>query len=118
MPAHRPGRVAGGVDGAQFVAGDVQRVTILDGAEVLVGVRHSPQHVIGGVQQHRGVECLGEFGRHGHVVVVTMGAHHRHHVTAADGHHNWSRVVGGVEDHDFVVVTDDPDVVVDFPTAT
>src|SRR4029079_99679 len=41
----------------------------------------------------------------------------RDHVAAADGVDDRARVVRGVEHHDVVVVPDDPDVVVDFPTA-
>ena len=86
-------------------------------AEVAVGVGHPPQHVVGGVQQHRGVERLAQFGGDGDVVVVAVGAHHRDHVPAADGVDDRLRGVGGVEHHHIVVVADDPDVVVDVPTA-
>src|SRR6185312_1740723 len=64
-----------------------------------------------------GVECLAEFGCHRHVVVVAVRADHRHHVPPADGQQDRARVVGGVEHHHLRVVADDPDVVVDFPTA-
>ena len=81
-------------------------------------MRHSPQHVVSRVQQHRCVQRLAEFGCDRDVVVVAVRAHHRHHIATADGHHDRARVVRGVENHDLGVVTDDPDVVVDFPTAT
>ena len=86
-------------------------------AEILVGMGHSPQHIIGGMQQHRGVQRITQFGRHRHMVVVAVGADHRDHVAAADGVDDRTGVVRGVENHHLVVVADDPDVVVDFPTA-
>jgi hypothetical protein len=51
------------------------------------------------------------------VVVVPVGAHHRDHIAAADSHDDRARIVGRVEHHDVGVVSDEPDVVVDFPTA-
>src|SRR3954468_20120507 len=96
---------------------DTQRVAVVDRAEILVRVRHSPEHVIGRVQQHRGVQCVSEFGCDSHVVVVPVRADHRDDVPTADGHHDRARVVCGVEDHDLGVVPDEPDIVVDFPTA-
>jgi hypothetical protein len=51
------------------------------------------------------------------VVVVAVGAHHRDHVAAVHGLDDRRRVVGGVEHHHVGVVADQPDVVVDFPTA-
>src|SRR6202034_220580 len=85
---------------------------------VLIRVRHSPQHIIAGMEQYRRVERFAEFGGHGHMVVVTVRAHHRHHVASADGCQDWRRGVRGVEDHDVGIVAEQPDVVVDFPTAT
>ena len=70
------------------------------------------------MEQYRRVERIAEFGGHGHMVVVTVCAHHRHHISATDGRHDRFRGVRGVEDHDVGIVADDPDVVVDFPTAT
>ena len=69
------------------------------------------------MHQHGRVERLGQFGGDGDVVVVSVRAHHRDHMPSADGHDDRARVVGGVEDHHLRVVTDQPDVVVDFPTA-
>lgn len=51
------------------------------------------------------------------MVVVAVRADHRNHLAAADGVDDRSRVVGGVENHHLGVVADQPDVVVDFPTA-
>ena len=82
-------------------------------AEVLVRMRHSPQHIVGRMQQRRGVQCIAEFGRDGDMVVVAVRAHHRHHMPPADGHHDRAGVMGGVEHHDLRIVADDPDVVVD-----
>ncbi len=94
-----------------------QRLAVADRAEVLVRMGHSPQHVIGGMQQHRGVERVTQFGRDRDMVVVAVRADHRDHVAAADGVDDRAGVVRGVENHDLVLVADDPDVVVDFPTA-
>src|SRR6202044_24254 len=69
------------------------------------------------MQQHRRVEYFAEFGGHGHVVVVAVGAHDRHHVATVDGFHNRGRGVGGIKDPHVGVVAHQPDVVVDFPTA-
>ena len=113
-----PGGVAGGVQRAQFGAGDAERFAIGHRAKVLVRVRHPPQHIIAGMEQYRRVERFAEFGGHGHVVVVAVCAHHRHHVAPTDGCHDRRRGVRGVEDHDVGIVAEQPDVVVDFPTAT
>src|SRR6476661_5637614 len=80
-----------------------------------VGVAHLPQHVVAGVQQHRGVHALGQFGGDGDVVVVTVRADHGVHVPVPDRIDDRLRGVGGVDDHDVGVVTDQPDVVVDVP---
>ena len=53
----------------------------------------------------------------GDVVVVAVRAHHGDDVPAADGVLDRLGVVRGVDDDHLVVVADDPDVVVDFPTA-
>src|SRR5262245_13646062 len=81
-------------------------------------MRHSPQHVVSRMQQHRGIQRLAELGRHRNVVVVAVRAHDRHHMATAYGIHDGACVVRGVEHHDLGVVADEPDVVVDFPTAT
>ena len=52
------------------------------------------------------------------MIVVAVRAHDRHHVAARHGVQDWFGGVGGVENHDVGVVADEPDVVVDFPTAT
>ena len=105
------------MQGPQLGTGDAHRFGVADGAEILVRVGHPPQHIIGGMQQHRGVQRVTQFRRDRHVVVVAVGADHRDDVAAADGADDGSRVVCGVEDHHVLVVADDPDVVVDFPTA-
>ncbi len=96
----------------------VQRLTVVDGAEIFVGVRHSPEHVVGRVQQDRvrrapsdssGATVMWSLCPWVHTTATTL--------PSADGHDDRARVVGGVEDHDVGVVTDEPDVVVDFPTA-
>lgn len=53
---------ARGVQRVQFDTAGAEHLAVVDGAEVLVRVYGSPQHVIGGVQQHRGVEGRAEFG--------------------------------------------------------
>src|SRR6478735_8655153 len=78
---------------------------------------HSPQHVVSPVQQHGGVQRLAELGRDRHMVVVAVRAHHRHHMASAYSVDDGTCVVRGVEHHDLGVVADEPDVVVDFPTA-
>ena len=51
------------------------------------------------------------------MVIVTVGAHHRDDVPAGHGILNGLRIMRRV-DHDHLGgITDDPDVVVDFPTA-
>ena len=92
-------------------------VAVVDAAEVLVRVRHPPEHVVGGMQQDGRVEGLAELGRDGDVVVVAVRADHRDDVAAADGLDDRARLVRGVEHDDVGVVTDQPDVVVDFPAA-
>src|ERR1700744_2737651 len=69
------------------------------------------------MQQDRRVECFTEFGSNGHMVVVAVSAHHCHHVAPVDRRHDRCRGVGGIKDHDVGIVADQPDVVVDFPTA-
>jgi hypothetical protein len=75
------------------------------------------KHFVGGVEQDRRVECLAEFGCDGDVIVVPVRADHRDHVAARDGIDDRLRGVCGIEYHDVGVVADDPDVVVDIPTA-
>ena len=99
-------------------AGDGQGIAVGNGAKVLVRVGHPPQHFVGGVQQHRCVKRLAEFGSDGHVVVVPVRAHHRDDMTATDGLDDRCGIVSGIEHHDIGIVADEPDVVVDFPTAT
>ncbi len=61
--------------------------------------------------------ACAELGRDGDVVVVPVCAHHRLHMPPTDRGLDGLGVVGGVKDHHLGVVADDPDVVVDFPTA-
>ena len=118
VPADRPWRVAGRVQGANLGSGDRQRLLFADRAEVLVRVGHPPQHIVGWMQQHGRVERIAEFRCDRDMVVVAVGAHHGDHVATADGVDDRARIVCSVEDDNVVVVADDPDVVVDFPTAT
>ncbi len=99
-------------------SGHLQHFAVLQRAKILPGVRHSPEHLVGGMQQNRSVERLAELRRDRHVVVVTVRAHHRHHIAAAHRVDDRARVVGGVDHDDVAIATDQPDVVVDFPTAT
>src|SRR5689334_11306573 len=117
VPTDRSGGVTRGVQRFELGAVDRQRVAIGDGTKVLVRVGHSPQDLVGWVQQYRCVQRLAELGRHRDVVVVTVRAHHRDHVAAPDRLDDRRRVVSGVEDHDVRVVAKQPDVVVDFPAA-
>jgi hypothetical protein len=43
---------------------------------------HSPQHVVGRVEQHGRVEVSRQLRRDGDVVVVAVRAHHRDHRSA------------------------------------
>ena len=106
------------VQSAQLRAGNTHVVAVGHRAKASVRVGHPPEYVIGGVKQNRRVERLAQFGSHRHVIVVSVRAHHRHHIAPAHGRHDRLRGVGGVEDHDVGIVPDDPDVVVDIPTAT
>ena len=117
VPAHRSRRVARRVQRAHLHAADVEHQAVVDAAEVLVRMRHSPQHVVGGMQQHRRVERLAEFRCDGDVVVVAVRADHRDDVAARDRLDDGLGVVRGVEHDDVGVVADQPDVVVDFPAA-
>jgi hypothetical protein len=69
------------------------------------------------MQEDGRVECFTELGSHGHVVVVAVGADHGYHVASVDSRHDRCRGVRGVKDHDVGIVANEPDVVVDFPTA-
>jgi hypothetical protein len=84
----------------------------------LLGMGHLPQHVITGMQQHRTVQPLAEFGGDGHMVVVSVGADDRGDVASGDRvDDDRLGLVRGVDDHDVGVVTDEPDVVIDIPGA-
>jgi hypothetical protein len=58
---------------------------------------------------------IAEFGCHGHVIVVAVRAHHRHHMPPANGHHDRAGVMGEVEHDDLRIVPDDPDVLLSTP---
>ena len=81
-------------------------------------VRLFPQHVVGGVQQNRRVQRIGQFRCHGHVVVVAVGADDGLDRPAGNRIDDRGRGVCCVDDHHLVVVADQPDVVVDVPGAT
>src|SRR5581483_10971720 len=98
-------------------SGDGDALSVGGIPECLPGVGHVPQLAVAGVQQHRSVQLLPQLGGDGDVVVVTVGAYHGNDVPAADGLGDRLVVVSGVDDHDLVVVTDQPDVVVYLPAA-
>ena len=111
------GGVAGGGDGAQLHAAGCEHLAVPQGPEGLVRVSHLPQHGVGGVQQHRRVEVRAELRGDGDVIVVAVGAHHRHHVPTADRVLDGLCVVGRVDDDHLGVIPDQPDVVVHLPAA-
>jgi uncharacterized protein (AIM24 family) len=88
-----------------------------EGAECLVRVSRLPQHGVGGIQQNGRVQVGTQLRGDGDVVVVAVGAHHRDHMAPGDGVFDRLRIVCRVDDDHVGAVTDDPDVVVDFPTA-
>ncbi len=51
------------------------------------------------------------------MIVVAVRAHHRDDIAPSDRVQDRLCGVGGVEDHHLGIVADQPDVVVDFPTA-
>ena len=111
------GGVAGGGDGPQFDAPGLQYLTIGQRPEWLVAVRGFPQHGVARIQQYGRVQVGAQLRGDGDVVVVAMSAHHGDDVAAGHGILDCLGVVGGVDDDHLGVVADDPDVVVDVPTA-
>src|SRR3954471_9879308 len=69
------------------------------------------------MQQNRRVEALCELWRHGYVVVVRVRTDHRDNLALADSVDDRLRGVRGIDHENLVVVADEPDVVVDVPTA-
>ena len=74
-----------------------------------------PQHLVTGVDVDLRVQPLCQLRGHGDVVVVGVGADHPTDLPAVDGVDDGVGVMGGVHDDHLVIVTDDPDVVVDLP---
>src|SRR6202011_6062128 len=60
-----------------------------------------------------GVQCLGEGTGSVDVIVVAVGGDDGSGSADPDGVGDRAVVVGGIDDHHFVVVSDDPDVVLD-----
>ena len=104
-------------DGMQLDAIGFEHLTVLQSPEWLIAVGRLPQHGVGGIEQYRRVEIGAQLRRHGDVVIVAVGTHHRHHMTPGDGVLDGLCVMRRVDDDDLGAVTDDPDVVVDFPVA-
>ena len=94
-----------------------ENLAFFEGMKRQGAVCHFPQHGVGRAQQHGGVEVDTQLRCDGDVVVVAVGAHHSDDVSAADGLLDSLGIMGGVDDDELRVVSDDPDVVVDFPTA-
>lgn len=69
------------------------------------------------MQQHRRIQSLTQLRGNGDVVIVSVGAHHRDHIAPADRIDDRLRGVGGIEDHHIIALADNPNVVIDFPTA-
>ena len=117
VEASRSGGVPRGRDGAQFDTAGGEHLAVGEGAECLVGVSRLPQHGVGGVQQNGRVQVGTQLRGDGDVIVVAVGAHHRDHMAPGDGVFDRLGIVCRVDDDHLGAVTDDPDVVVDFPTA-
>ena len=113
-----PGEWPGRVQRVQFDAADGEGLPVDSStSEVVVGVRHLPQHVVGGCSRIGASSASPSCGRRVDVVVVAVGAARPRPRAAADGLDDRLGVVRGVEHDDLGVVADDPDVVVDVPTA-
>ncbi len=85
--------------------------------EFLVGlavrVGQVPQHQVGGVQEDRRPDRIGELRRLAHVVIVRVRAQHRQHPAVTDQPADRLDIVRRVDDHAFPVIADHPCVVVD-----
>ena len=118
VEAAAAGGVSGGVQHVELVAGDVDR---LPGRQRtvgrVVGPDHVPQHPVGVVQHDRSVDDFAQRHSGVDVVVVAVGEHDGFHAASVDRSDDRFVVVGGIEDDDLAVVTDDPDVVGDLPFA-
>ncbi len=78
-----------------------------------IRVHRVPEHQVVGVERDRRAHRVGDLHRRVDVVVVPVGAHDGHDAPPADGVDDRPGLVRGIDDQALVVVTDDPDVVVD-----
>ncbi len=99
-------------------AGDVEGVTVGD-AVVRLGSREDPvpEHPVVPVQVDRRVHQAAEFAHRGDVVVVAVGEQDGCDFPAGDGGRDGGGVVGRIDHQAFLVIADDPDVVVHVPGA-
>jgi hypothetical protein len=75
----------------------------------------APQHVLRWVQQHWRGELAGQLRCGADMIVMGVSAHDAQHLPVAHRSGDRFRVVCGVDNDHFTVVTDQPDVVVHFP---
>ena len=85
--------------------------------EVVIGVHDIPKKSVELVEEDRRIDCLAQRDCGVDVVVVPMRQHDAGDVAAVDGIQDRLMIVRRVEDHDFLVVADQPDVVGDLPLA-
>lgn len=102
----------------QAGAGDVERVAVFDRAVRLgPGEDPVPEHPVVPVQVDRSVDQAAECAHRGDMVVVAVGEQDGLDGPAGDGGRDGTGVVGRVDHDAFLIVADDPDVVVDVPGA-
>src|SRR5688572_11186270 len=110
--------MAGGVDHLQGGPADGEHVPV--GDPVLgcgAGVDLFPEDLVRGVQVDRCAHGFGDVAGGADVVVVGAGEQDRFDVPAGHGGDGRRGVVRGVDDHAFIVVAHDPDIVIHIPGA-
>ena len=100
------------------LAGDGDSLFVVERPIREVWMRSPPEHVVGRVQQDRCVQSRTQFRSNGYVVIVSMSADHSRHIAVSYSIDDWLCIVGGVDDDNLGLITDQSDVVIDSPRAT
>ena len=109
--------MARGVQDGQLHVADDEHLPVGEVATGRVGLRLVPQDPVGGVEVCRGAGGGDHLRHRVDVVVVGVGADDADEAAPADRLEDRARVVSGVDEEHLVVVTHEPDVVLDLPRA-
>src|SRR5215217_570787 len=113
VEAYRPRCVAWGVHHLERQAGNLDLVAVTQLAVRRDMVGELPQRTIIGMQQDRRCNGRRQLRSGSNMIIMGVRAQDRDHPTARNDAEDLGGVVGGVDDDAFLVITDDPDVVLD-----